>query len=181
MSSPLPTPPAPLEAGQVAVTRCTVSDGVTDTPYRRAGRGAPVVVLAAAESRAEGALLATLPHEFRLILPDVPVLPVAARDESLAFPGWLRGFLDGLGLGGVAIVAEERFGAAALGFALLEPERVERLVFLLDGVMEVSHLGAVADSLRTSGVPVLVSWLAADAAASAAEIGRFLATVAPAG
>ena len=67
-------------------------------------------------------------------------------------------------------------GGAALGFALLAPERVVQLAVLLDGAARPSALGAPADSLRRSGVPVLVSWLAAtDTGEAGAEIAGFLA------
>ena len=186
----LPPPPTPAPDGPLFIS-CTVSDGLTDTPYRRAGRGAPVVVLTAGASRAEDALLAALPRQFRVIAPEVPP-PATSTGEALpGFPAWLGGFLDGLGLSRVALVAEERFGAAALGFALLEPARVEQLVVVLygpgggeggtasvAGAEQPPPLAAVADSLRRAGMPILVSWLlAGDAGAAAvAEIARFLAT-----
>jgi pimeloyl-ACP methyl ester carboxylesterase len=181
MSSILSSPP-PSTAGdgqRPPFTRATVVDGLTETLYRRAGHGAPVVVLAAGDSPAGVALLDALPRRFRVIAPELPASRRdgngGGRDVWPAFPTWLSGFLDGLGLGGVAVVAEERFGGAALGFALLEPARVERLVLVLDGGAHPPPFGALADALGHAGVPLLVSWLAgADRGESAAEVARFL-------
>lgn len=163
------------------VVRATVFDGVTDTPYHRAGRGAPVVVLAADDPGIANALLATLARQFRIIAPDIPTRRSSAPSTHPSFPTWLRGFLDGLGLARVALVAEAHFGAAALAFALLEPERVDRLAVIFDAAAEPTPHDAIADSLRRAGTPVLVSWLAArEAGEWSAEIARFL-TAAPGG
>jgi pimeloyl-ACP methyl ester carboxylesterase len=155
-----------------------VCDGVTDTSYHRAGRGAPVIVLAADDSRIADALLATLALQFRAIAPDIPARRSSAPSTHPSFPVWLRGFLDGLGLARVALVAEARFGAAALAFALLEPERVDRLAIIFDAAAEPIPHEAIADSLRRAGTPVLVSWLAArEVGEWGAELARFLAAV----
>jgi hypothetical protein len=141
-SSPAPEP--------VRYARCVVlADGV-ETLYRRAGRGAAVLVLGPTHSLG-AALLDTLPLEFRVLVPELP-------SPTPSFCDWLRGFLDGLGLSSVCIIAERDFVLAALGFALVEPTRVERIVVLVDGHPESElAIRQAPEHLDSAGHPLLIT------------------------
>jgi pimeloyl-ACP methyl ester carboxylesterase len=114
-----------------SITSATVCDGCTDTIYLRSGRGTPVILLAEPHETRE-ALLRRLAHCYRVIAPDHSSSPGKTWDsgDTREFTDWLRGFLDALGLTRTSIVAVDGFAAQARGFALLEPERVERLVIV---------------------------------------------------
>ncbi len=123
-----------------------------EIPYLRAGSGSPVLLIqtGADGTFASRSLLASLATRFRAIAP-------AAAHGPLAFSSWLRGFMDGLGLQRASLVATSSLGVACLGFALAEPERVERLVFLLrDAPDPVLPDGALPDRLSESGHPLLL-------------------------
>lgn len=127
-----------------------VGDSVTK--YLRAGTGRPVLLLGSFEPpfQAWPGLTAELAGNFRLIAPQLP----ANRDQ---FAAWVRAFLDGLGLLKVSIVATDDVGVAAIGFALLENERVDRLALLSnDRSNEGAFFGGIDDPLRESPMPFVV-------------------------
>src|SRR5581483_10149221 len=95
--------------------------GETDTPYTRAGRGEPVLVLTA-DCDTATRLLSELPRRYQAIAPD----PRIHRD----FSAWLLGFLDALGLAQVALIVDSAFAPDAIYFALHEPDRVSRMSFI---------------------------------------------------
>jgi hypothetical protein len=132
--------------------RAVVRVGDSVMEYSRAGSGQPVV-LAGWSATCTGpheAVRAALAQRFRLLVPDSSPGP---HD----FPGWLRGFLDGLGLSRVTLVADETLGLPAIGFALLDPERVDRLVLLSCCATDALKLdGALTDSNGQSAIPVLI-------------------------
>jgi len=143
---------------QDVVHACVVvADGEkgAETHYLRAGRGAPVLLLA--EATAASALIGGLPRNFRSIAPKLPgpVETVAAN-----FNPWIRGFLDALGIPKVSVIVGPCLSAQTLSFALLEPERVDKLVFLVGGCGDApapeGEIGVV-DRLRTSGQPLLAT------------------------
>ena len=72
-----------------------VQVGVRETPYLRCGRGAPVIVLATAESD-RVRLLRLLGRRFGVVAPVIPLVLAVPPDPSLG--DWLRGVIDGLGL-----------------------------------------------------------------------------------
>jgi hypothetical protein len=158
---------------QPAFTCATVCSGPVDASYRRAGRGHTVVALTAADWHGGPTLFAALADDFRLIVPTLE-RPSAARADSPAFAHWLTAFLDGLGLEAVTLVADERFGAAALGCALLDPARIDGVAIVLDGILPEASGAAPADTLCVTGTGVLVSWLGPDHDASARELARAL-------
>ena len=142
---------------QDVVHACVVAGGEKggETHYLRAGRGAPVLLLA--EAATAGALIGGLPRNFRSIAPQLPgpVETVAAN-----FNPWIRGFLDALGIPKVSVIVGPCLSAQTLGFALIEPERVDKLVFLVGGCGDApapeGEIGVV-DRLRTSGQPLLAT------------------------
>lgn len=105
-------------------------------PYRRAGRGHPVLLLAATAALATAALQ-DAPRELCVIVPDV--LPSAP-----AFIAWFALFLDTLGIQSASIVALESLAGFAREFAAMEPDRVRRVLSIGDGESTL----AVADALR---------------------------------
>jgi pimeloyl-ACP methyl ester carboxylesterase len=137
------------------VVRACVVAGNTDTHYLRAGRGEPVLVLTA-NPDASRTLLDLLPRDFRVMAPEATAPGGAGATPTLDFAAWIRDFLDALGIACVAMIVDPCFAAPALGFALLEPDRVKGLVFLLcqcgDGAV---NEGGVSDRLGQSGQRLL--------------------------
>ena len=156
-----------------AFTVATVSNGPVDASYRRVGRGATVVALAAPDWPGGPALFAAHANDFRLI---VPTLDRASSHlaHRTAFADWLTAFLDGLGLDAVILAADERFGAAALGSALLEPERVRSVAILLDGLPNTATDTTIAETLYCTRTTIHVGWLGTDHDAAARGLARRL-------
>lgn len=119
------SPPAP--ASQV---RAFVHTAGATTRYVRSGRGAPAILLT--EPAWTGPLLRRLGEGFCVFAPEVPAARTAATDPlgRLAFCRWLCSFFDGLGVERAALVAGSRHAAGTLAFALLEEDRVERIVMV---------------------------------------------------
>jgi hypothetical protein len=86
----------------------TVLTGGIETPYRRAGRGQPVVLLA------RWPMAALFEQVFRQLSRDCRVLaprpPPVGAPEALA--SWLRDVMDGLGLTSPVLVVEAPFETA---------------------------------------------------------------------
>jgi pimeloyl-ACP methyl ester carboxylesterase len=145
----------------------------SETAYRRAGRGPHVLLLTdgAEDDPLRDVLFSSLAEHFRVIAP-CPVVRSsvgaahgaaqnghadATRAPAHADPALLRDIIDGLGLERPSIVADEASGVAALAFALLDPERVARIV-----VVRRSRAGpalpphAAADTLARAGHEVIV-------------------------
>jgi hypothetical protein len=152
---PLASPTAPSPAP--AFTRATVCCGSVETEYRRAGRGDAVVALVARDWSAAPTLFPALARDFRLIVPELD--PVAVCRERPTFAAWLTGFLDGLGISNVTLLADEQFGAAALGATLAEPVRVGRLVVVLDSTASDDSPPATDGVLCGTGTRLLVTWM----------------------
>lgn len=101
--------------------RAEVRAGDRVTRYLRAGAGQVVLLLRPGSAAAAWSpAAAELAARHRVIVPDVP--------EPPEFGGWLGGFLDGLGLEGVTILADPSLGGSAREFAAAEPDRVALLV-----------------------------------------------------
>ena len=163
--------------------RATVYAGPSATDYVRAGKGATVLLLA---RHAPHPLFATLVAHFRVIAPEPPHR-IASHEHGWGsaqpFASWLRGFLDGLGLSRVSLVADESFGLRALHFCLTEPMSVERIALLVRGVAD-SAVSAVGGSARHghSGHPLLIRSDTEDGDTTlSADIVRFLSGAVGAG
>jgi pimeloyl-ACP methyl ester carboxylesterase len=140
----LSAPPAIIEA--------TVHTPHSATVYRRAGRGAPVLLLAGRQARArlEAELMPVLAAHFLAIAPETDGANAAASGAAEA--GRLRDLIDGLGLERPSIVVDETFGVAALGFAIADPERVRRLIVLCRDRDALNGFGeSVDDALARAG------------------------------
>ena len=133
------------------IARATVCAGATTTDYLRAGCG-PTVLLLGAD--VDSPLLSALAARFRVIAP----LPAADRAPPAPFSAWLRDFLDGLGVVGASVVAEEGWALRALRFALTDPTRVERIALLFRDAPDpaLGGDGCHPELLGCSGHPLLV-------------------------
>ena len=116
--------------------------------YRRWGSGRPVLVLRpeGPEHASRRGLLEALGARFRLLVPELPPRggDVAAR---------LALFLDGLGVGNVAVLAMGELCLPALELALLGGDQVARLALVTDGPSELPELGGAL--VTTPGQPAL--------------------------
>ncbi len=115
----------------------------SETVYRRAGSGRPVLLLVR-DAALRDRLLSDLSGGCRVVAPVMPpeVADAAsgpARGEVGGGPGadgdapfgaWLRGVIDGLGLSAPALVAGPELAPAVLAFAVADPDRAERVVVL---------------------------------------------------
>jgi pimeloyl-ACP methyl ester carboxylesterase len=156
------------------ITHAIVVDKGSETAYRRSGRGEPVLVLASSDSPVSSALFGALARNHLVVTPSACGGEAEVATRGSSFAGWLRGFLDALGLSRISIVADETAGAAALGFALLEPFRVARVALLLATPPgETPH--TMSDVLQDARVPLLTVWHAHDDGESVVgEIVEFL-------
>ena len=145
------------------------------TRYVRRGVGRPVVLLAPpSETDAlRPELLDAIAAHHRLVLPELPV-------HEAGFSSWLRGFLDGVGLPLVSLIAAGSCCLPAVELALLDPERFERLVLVPDGCAEVTGLmGMLGTEGRPGTLPVLVLRRAAPAADALQLVEPFLLSAPP--
>jgi pimeloyl-ACP methyl ester carboxylesterase len=120
--------------------------------YHRAGAGRPIVLLRAAEGRESiwPELDAQLVARYRVFTPE---LPPDCGDVA----GWMKDFLEGVGLDRVLLVAADPCCLAALELALLGPEQIERLVLVPEGRAGETGLdGTLATTLAGVTVPLLV-------------------------
>jgi pimeloyl-ACP methyl ester carboxylesterase len=105
------------------------------------------------------------------------IIPESLPDEA-DLPDWLRTFLDGLGTDRVSLVVGGRFGIAALHFALLDTDSVERVVVLTPSEHEAG--GTVGDSLQPESHPLLLLPVEGPCEIVAARVVTFLCGGAPA-
>ena len=101
------------------------ADGIT-TRYRRAGNGAPVLLLCPTYDPRFDALVARLAATHRVVAP----LEAIADDETRGIVARLTTFLDGTGLGPVAVIGVDAAAGPAAALARLHPDRITRLVLL---------------------------------------------------
>ena len=137
--------------------RALVCVGTIETPYTRAGSGS-TLVLVAADAGARQSLIAALSRRFCVIAPDTP----APGDPSVAgasFSGWLRGFLDALGADRVTLVSDGRFGAAAIAFAVIDPDQVDSVVIVFHGTAELSDCRTAIPARIRRGNDLLLMWM----------------------
>lgn len=117
----------------VPAIEAVVQAGAVETHYRRAGCGAPVLLLfpGGAADPLAALLFDRLARRFRVIAPLPPACVGAgasAGGEATPVSRWLRDLIDGLGMSRPALVADESLGVAALGFSLMDPGRAGALV-----------------------------------------------------
>jgi pimeloyl-ACP methyl ester carboxylesterase len=143
-----------------------IQTATSEVAYRRAGRGPHVLLLTdgADDDRLRDALFSSLAEHFRVIAP-VP---------AHADPALLRDIIDGLGLERPSIVADEASGIAALAFALLDPERVDRVVVVRHRRAGPARQPHVDDTLTLSGHPLFLLQLATAEPDVLPEVARAL-------
>ena len=164
---------APPIPAQPTFTCATVCSGTIETEYRRAGRGHTIVVLAAPDWRGANELFPTLVRDFRLIVPELDHRDARAGQRPRPAE-WLTAFLDGLGLTGVTLLADERFAGAALGSTMMEPVRVARLVIVLDADVSEPRLATADATLCGTGTRLFVTRLGTDHDSSGNEVAAAL-------
>jgi hypothetical protein len=141
-------------AEREAMARAVVSVGDVDTAYRRAGYGPPVIVLGIGVEAGERLpeRLVPLIARCRVIVPEhasigALLLPSGAR--ATPFSSWFHGFLEGLGIVGVRVVAAAGFEPVLGRYAAAHPGELERLVLVgaahgaTDGAPETAANGTV--------------------------------------
>jgi len=109
------------------------------TRYVRRGSG-PSVLLLGADTEANPLwepLLESIAATHRVIIPQ---LPPDAVDQST----WLRGFIEGLGLSAVALIAGSALCEAALDLAAVDDFTVRKLILLPGDRAVVGYSGARA-------------------------------------
>ncbi len=122
-----------MELRAPVVEAVVQTDGV-ETPYRRAGRGTVVLLLAAVPGLMEG-----LAAEYRVIEPLRRPSDPGGRDWMT----WLRGLVDGLGLDRPALVVELADSAVVRLRVAAEPDR-------FGPVVEAGPLPVVMARLRSA-------------------------------
>ena len=136
--------------------------------YRRSGSGRAVLLLQAqGKTRPlSPEVLELLCTGARLIEPEPP-----ANEEEI--PHWLSLMLEGLGLADVTIVALEGFCMAALERALVDPDRIARIILACDSRSGVAKLGPEAIA-SLSAVPLLIVGLDQPAQEVTERVAGFL-------
>jgi pimeloyl-ACP methyl ester carboxylesterase len=107
----------------------------SETVYRRAGTGLPVLLLAERNGGEDAdAVFAALAAGYRVVAPVAAAVPDGVRCGAGAgvvdAVAWLRDLIDGLGLDRPIVVADAAFAGHATELALVDPHRVRRLVLL---------------------------------------------------
>ena len=105
------------------------------TRYVRRGTG-PSVVLVGTDANASPVvlpLITKLAPNHRLIVPQTPVT------DDLA--NWLRGFVEGLGLSGIALISGDGPAAAATELATIDEFTIRKLVVLPKRSVQASSNG----------------------------------------
>lgn len=131
------------------MTRASVMVGAVETAYRRAGRGPTVLILTGAPPfpSTDSASLRPLVARARVIVPEqvtISALAMAAAESETPFVRWLDGFLEGIGVEAVTLVAAEAFAPEVQRFAARHPGVVTGCRLIGGGV---TTWAAVADAL----------------------------------
>lgn len=132
--------------GESGCFRAAVRAGSRLTEYLRSGNGRPVVLLAAGGVTVApwDTLMSRLATRFRTIVPE------RVRGDADAAV-WLRRFVEGLGLRHISLVTEDDLSVPAIGLALADPDRVERVIVLSRCCADDDSLEGVLASIRGPG------------------------------
>jgi len=128
------------------MARASVMVGAIETSYRRAGRGMTVVVLTGGRgfpSTADAALQ-PLVARARVVVPDhttITALAACWSVEETPFGQWLGGFLEGIGVEDVCLVAPVELMYELQQFAATHPGVVTRCVLLGEPGSDTAHWG----------------------------------------
>jgi hypothetical protein len=159
--------PARPENATVPNIRAVVHTGATETAYRRAGSGPPVLLLLGdgPDSPRAIALIEALAGSCRVIAPESPepAYSAHARRRSGGHAVWLRDLMDGLGLVRPCIIADDRFALSALAFTLADPHRAGRLLIATGSqVLDASAGLALEEVVGAGATPILILQLEED-------------------
>lgn len=138
--------------------------------YHRAGAGRPLVLLrsAAGPDTLWPELEEQLVARFRVFTPELP-----ADCEDVA--GWVKDFLEGVGLDRVVIVAADPCCLSALELALLGAAQIDRLVLVPGGLTGETGLdGTLGTTYEGVPVPLLVVRRGLSAAEALPLLRQFL-------
>jgi 4,5:9,10-diseco-3-hydroxy-5,9,17-trioxoandrosta-1(10),2-diene-4-oate hydrolase len=134
-----------------------IGDGLR-VHYHEAGAGRPLVFLHGSGPGASGwsnfkrNFPAIAEAGFRTLVPDTLGFGLSSKpdvDYGMDFlAGALGRFLDGVGVERCALVGNSHGGALAISFALKHPERVERLVLMAPGGLEVRDTYMKMEGIR---------------------------------
>lgn len=129
---------------------CEIRLGEQTTRYVRLGMGRPVVLLAGSPAPIWPGAIEALAARNRVYAPEIP-------GDLSAVGRWLRGFLDGVGAERPTVIATSSLCIPALEYALLEPDRLDRLVLVPDGTAEETGLdGTLGATNGAATLPILV-------------------------
>jgi pimeloyl-ACP methyl ester carboxylesterase len=151
-------------------SRAQVRTADHTTRYSRIGTGRPVLVLDAQGFAATLwlELIERLAQHHRVIVPEVPV-------AEPRFSAWLRGFVEGMGLPPMTLVAAGDLCLRSLEYALLDPERIERLVLVPSGGGDETGLaGVLTPSVGAADIAILILRRDCAAAEAIPALERFL-------
>ena len=171
MSDTLPLPAATSSLSPPPDRWAQVRVAERVTRYVRRGAGHPVLLLR--EQRDESplwpALVDALAAHHRVILPETP-------EGGAGWSAWVRGFIDGVGCLPVTLIAAGEFCLPALELALLDTDRLARLVLVpCGGADETGLTGALATRPRARALPVLVVRRESPAGEAVAMVEEFIA------
>jgi len=139
------------------MARASVMAGAIETSYRRAGRGETVVVLTGGRGFPSTGDVALQPlvERARVVVPDhttITALAACWSVEETPFGQWLDGFLEGIGVEEVCLVAPVELMYELQQFAATHPGVVTRCVLLGDQGSEMARWG---DAVR---LPATATW-----------------------
>lgn len=117
--------------------------------FRRSGSG-PALLLLDSIGGIWPEVVDVLTAGHRVIVPEAPSSETEVEE-------WLSVLFDGLGMSNVTVVASEDFCIAALERALLEPDRVARMILVCRGRGSEGGVRGAIDSVpHLASVPLLV-------------------------
>lgn len=122
---------SPMDNRTESVEAVLLTGGI-ETPYRRAGHGPPILLLA---DRSD--LFQALSHAFRVIQPLHP----PGDPHSPDWPRWLQDVVDGLGLGRPALVVDAQLAGLMRQLATTDPDRIGPVVDAGSGAQVLAELG----------------------------------------
>jgi pimeloyl-ACP methyl ester carboxylesterase len=104
----------------------------------------------------------------RTVVPDPPT-------DGIEVEAWLSSLIDGLGLSNVTVVACDEYCVAALERALLEPDRIARIILVCRGRGSEGAVDGSIDSMpHVATVPILVLRRDRAAAEIVSRVRKFL-------
>lgn len=121
-----------------------------ETGYERAGVGRPVILLVS-DPVARMELSRSLSVCNRVIVPDIASVDETVVRDTVPGCDWLRGLLIGLGIEMTRLVMDAAWSVAGLSLAVAEPERIDRLAFVVDGAAGSMPEAGIEDMLSSTG------------------------------